>query len=732
MKKPVKIFSYVFTGMLCLFLIIILILNGYYHVLENRQLKRMSMRKSVTSEKRFATSMEKGGVAEGTLNLIPVPKKVVFAGGSYTMPDKIVFSVSDSLAGKAGQFLKILHPETMISPSGEHNLVFTHNGTLPVQGYKLSIFPGRITIEYSHPEGMWYALVTLKVLKTNYAGIIPCVTIEDQPDLEVRGVMLDISRDKVPTRETLLGIARLLSDLKYNHFELYMEGFSFAYPSFKHLWEGKETPLSGEDIEVLDVFCKNHFIDLVPNQNSLGHMTQWLATGDFKELAECPNGHKLMGMVLMKGTLDPNDPRSLELVSQMSDDLLPHFSSGSFNVNLDEPFELGMGKNKKLAEQTGVGKIYLDYALKMHKMVSDRGKKMLMWADIVLKHPDLIPQIPKEITLLDWGYEAAYPFEKHGRMLQQAGLTWMVCPGTNSWTTLTGRTDNMLATISSAARNGVAYGAKGMLLTDWGDMGHWQYLPVSYAGYTTGAALSWNSRSENEMPLAEYLNSYVFRDKNGIMGDLALDLGRYCRFEEFPMVNMTTTMLAFQLGLRDKVMIDAIMDKMVSGLTSLMAEIAPETVAEFKKQYETRGPFDYQGLNDFLLSKEKLLAESVMTIPDSILVKEEYMNAIRLIRLGSGLKNHIETSDAMPPADQITQLKALRELGTKYLEENKQLWLARNKPGGYQRSTAALYTLMDQIDQRIAELHKPAFLRWLDKLLKRAGTAGAAIYLGAV
>ena len=27
----------------------------------------------------------------------------------------------------------------------------------------------------------------------------------------------------------------------------------------------------------------------------------------------------------------------------------------------------------------------------------------------------------------------------------------------------------------------------GMLLTDWGDMGHWQYLPVSYAGYTAGA-----------------------------------------------------------------------------------------------------------------------------------------------------------------------------------------------------------------------------------------------------
>jgi hexosaminidase len=715
-----------------LLLISILLLNGYYRVLEKRQLKRMNVNKPEPLENTITTSQKKGGVAEGTLNLIPVPKSVMFTGGSYKVPDKIVFSAPDSLAGEAGQFLRILLPESMFSTSGERNLTFTYNGTLPVQGYILKIHPGRVTIEYSHPQGMWYALVTLKVLKTNYAGIIPCVIIEDQPDLEVRGVMLDISRDKVLSRETLLSIAQLLSDLKYNHLELYIEGFSFAYPSFKHLWEGKETPLTGEDIEALDNFCLNHFIDLVPNQNSLGHMMQWLATDDYRELAECPDGYKLMGMVDMKGTLDPNNPGSLDLVTRMTDDLLPHFASGNFNVNLDEPFELGMGKNKKLAEETGVGKIYLDYALKMHKMVSARGKKMLIWADIVLKHPGLIPQIPKEITLLDWGYEAAYPFEKHGRMLQQAGLDFMVCPGTNSWTTITGRTDNMLATISSAARNGVAFGAKGLLLTDWGDMGHWQYLPVSYAGYTAGAALSWNSRSEIEMHLAKFLNSYVFRDQKGIMGNLALDLGRYCRFEEFPMLNMTTTMLAFQLGLRDKVMIDAIMDKMISGFTVLMGEIAPETVAEFKKKYENRGPFDYQGLNDFLLSKEKLLMKTALNIPDSSLVKEEYLNAIRLIRLGSGLKNYIENCEAMSPPEQVMQLKELRELGTKYLEENKRLWLARNKPGGYERSTAALTTLMDQITKKIIALDKPANARCFNKLLNRVATAGASLYLRAM
>ena len=47
-----------------------------------------------------------------------------------------------------------------------------------------------------------------------------------------------------------------------------------------------------------------------------------------------------MGLINMKGTIDPVDPRSIGLVTKMTDDLLPNFTSPNFNVNLDEPFEL--------------------------------------------------------------------------------------------------------------------------------------------------------------------------------------------------------------------------------------------------------------------------------------------------------------------------------------------------------------------------------------------------------
>jgi hexosaminidase len=729
MKKLFRILLYLFSAIFVLLLAIIILLNIYYGVLERRLVKQENKRRVVSAEMAVSAQPAITSGEEVNLNLIPVPKKVKFTEGSFRLPSRITFSVEDSLKVDAAAYLKLILSSTTVYSAGGSNILFTRNKNLPVQGYILNIAPNRVSIEYSNRQGLWYALVSLKVLNTNYSGTIPCVTIEDSPDLEVRGLMLDISRDKVPTRETLLQMAQMLSDLKYNHLELYIEGFSFAYPSFKNLWEGKETPVTGEDIEVLDSFCKDHFIDLVPNQNSLGHMMAWLATDQFKDLAECPGGYKLLGLINMKGTMDPNDPRTLELVTKMSDDLLPHFTSHSFNVNLDEPFELGQGKNKELVLKEGVGKVYLDYALKLHESVVSRNRKMLMWGDIVIKQPDLIPLIPKDITLLDWGYEAAYPFERHAKLLHDSGLNYIVCPGTSSWTSIAGRTGNMLANIESAAASATKYGAKGLLLTDWGDMGHWQYLPVSYAGYVTGAALSWNSISSKEMPVGRFMSSYLFRDEKRIMGDLALDLGRYSNFEEFSMLSMTTTMMAFQLGLRDKVMVNAIFDKMINGIGGLMGEIAPELVDDFKGKYNSRGKYDFKGLNEFLGSKEKLLMETSIGTSDSSIVKDEYLNSIRLIRMGSGIKNYIENGRSLSLDDQESQLKELRELGTRYLEENKRLWLARNKPGGYDRSTASLYGILNQIDKRIILLGKPAPVRLYNRLLERTGTAGAALYL---
>jgi len=86
-------------------------------------------------------------------------------------------------------------------------------------------------------------------------------------------------------------------------------------------------------------------------------------------------------------------------------------------------------------------------------------------------------------------------------------------------------TDNTLANLASAAQNGLKHGAVGYLITDWGDNGHLQYLPISYLGLAAGAAMSWCLESNRNQPIIDAMNLHVFHDSGKILGRVAYDLG---------------------------------------------------------------------------------------------------------------------------------------------------------------------------------------------------------------
>ena len=210
----------------------------------------------------------------------------------------------------------------------------------------------------------------------------------------------------------------------------------------------------------------------------------------------------------------------------------------------------------------------------------------MMWGDVVSRNPDIIAEIPKNITLLEWRYESMQPFASICSKYQQAGLKYLVCPGTSSWSSFTGRTDNMMGNVENAVSAAIRYGAEGMLVTDWGDTPHLQYLTVSYPGLAYAAALSWNNLPRESVPLTGYLDQVIFRDKSQKMGSLVMELGRYNQFEEFPMVAMTTTSMAFRFGLMDKLLLNTIDQKLHTGLLELLSsesEVKQELTNRFAK-----------------------------------------------------------------------------------------------------------------------------------------------------
>jgi len=99
--------------------------------------------------------------------------------------------------------------------------------------------------------------------------------------------MLDVSRNRVYTIDSLKQMIRKLVLLKYNQIQLYTEHI-FAYQGHKPVW--REASPFTEEIRELDLFCLDRGLELVPNQNSFGHMEGWLKYKDYHCIAETPDG----------------------------------------------------------------------------------------------------------------------------------------------------------------------------------------------------------------------------------------------------------------------------------------------------------------------------------------------------------------------------------------------------------------------------------------------------------
>ena len=206
-------------------------------------------------------------------------------------------------------------------------------------------------------------------------------------------------------------------------------------------------------------------------------------------------------------------------MKDLYDQLLPCFSSRQFNIGCDETFDLGLGRSRDLVKEKGEGRVYLDFLQKLTKEAASRGFSVQFWADIILHHPELVPEVPEELIAVNWGYEADHPFEKETAILKESGLDFYVCTGTSSWLTLAGRWENAYENIRNGAYWAQKNGAVGYMVTDWGDQGHWQQPLVSWPGFLMASQAAWGGASSmdkmEESAWLDALSFLVFQDSSG-------------------------------------------------------------------------------------------------------------------------------------------------------------------------------------------------------------------------
>ena len=371
------------------------------------------------------------------------------------------------------------------------------------ESYRLRIGHDGVAIEAATPAGLFRAAATLRQWLASHGrqtarGLeVAAVEIEDRPDFPIRGAMLDVSRNRVPTMAYLERLIDRLAEWKVNHLQLYVE-HTYAYEGHEDVWR-HASPFTAAEIHSLDAYCRERFIELAPNQNSFGHFHRWLVHDRYRALAEVPEGFRHPFSVDPEPfSLCATDPRVLELLGGLYDELLPQFVSRRFNVGLDETFDLGRGRTAEACAERGKAAVYLDFLRQVHGLVTDRDRQMLFWGDIILEHPEAIDRIPEDAAALCWGYEANHPFADQCARLAASGREFWVCPGTSSWNSFGGRLHNAVANLANAATAGLEAGARGLLVTDWGDHGHLQSPTIAELPLSIGAGFAWSVEAAQE------------------------------------------------------------------------------------------------------------------------------------------------------------------------------------------------------------------------------------------
>lgn len=363
---------------------------------------------------------------------------------------------------------------------GLKRLAVAVDQTLTNEGYLLFVGSNEVVVAGKSSAGTFYGLQTLKQLVRGEgaAAFIPGVKIVDWPTMRWRAVSDDISRGPVPTVDYIKRQIRTEASFKLNMHSFYME-HTFASGSHPLIGPagGSLTPA---EIRELVAYARQYHVELVPEQQTFGHLHKALRLEKYAELAETPYGD----------VLSPQQQGSYKLIADWYKELNELFPGQFFHIGEDETFELGEGQSREAARTRGVGAIYFEHLNRVRDLLKPYNRRLMFWGDIALHHPDLIGNIPKDMIVMNWQYGARDDFWSSIQPFKDAGLEQFACPGAQNWNQIFPNLEAARKNIVNFVRDGQKAGAIGMMNTTWDDDGESLFEDTWYS-IVLGAAASW-------------------------------------------------------------------------------------------------------------------------------------------------------------------------------------------------------------------------------------------------
>ena len=174
---------------------------------------------------------------------------------------------------------------------------------------------------------------------------------------------------------------------------------------------------SKDEMRALVRYARELGIDVIPELASLGHCRYLTRLPAYSHLNEGEEHYTGMCPV-------SDDTRGVirALINETAD----IFDSANFHVGMDE-VSIGNHPLTRAALQTQtVGDLLADYINFLHDLVAEKGKRMWMWGDALLKHSELLSRVPKNVVICNWQYTPDVG-SSTTQILLDAGYDVMLC-----------------------------------------------------------------------------------------------------------------------------------------------------------------------------------------------------------------------------------------------------------------------------------------------------------------
>jgi len=457
------------------------------------------------------------------LRLVPFPRKIELKEGAFALKKGLILEapaeMAEPLGREIGAELRLAGlsaPEVRATAKGpRYWRLSPEAGKCPSLGpprgateeaYALDVRADAVVCASPGAAGLFYGLQTLcQLVRANRVGsAVPCLAVRDSPALRWRCFQDDLTRGPSSRIGTLRREVALGSAMKMNLFTYYME---YQYAFSKHPAIGpKDGSLTPRELKAIVAFAKGRHVDILGNQQSFGHFEDILRHERYAALRETP------------AILCPVKEESYRLLDDLYGEVAPLLPFPFFNVCCDETHGLGRGPSKALAEKIGVGGVYVRHIRRVHDLLKEKyGKRMMMWGDIILRHPDHLKEVPRDTIMLTWGYHAGRSFEGQIVPFARSGYEFFVCPGVSNWSRILPDFGVATVNIRNFVRDGVKHGAMGMLNTAWEDDGEALNAP-KWHGYAWGAECAWTGSATTPEDFNRRIGAVLFGEKGDHFG----------------------------------------------------------------------------------------------------------------------------------------------------------------------------------------------------------------------